>query len=351
MVASLLLFLTLFLALPVWGAEEPHIVLKDLKVEYETTPMGIDVEQPRFSWRMEALDERRGYRQSAYRLAVTDGQGRLMWDSGRVKDDGSTGVVYGGEKLEAETRYNWCLEVWTQAGETAVEVSWFETGLNVGERGEPWEGARWIGGGDEDLTLYAPYLPVFALDCRLQLEEGSREAGVVYGANDPRLMDADLNLYGLEGRRNEAHIAAESLPERICAGGYHGCPAGRLACFTERAGQPRTLRDASAADPLQPGVYPVLYGRRGNAGGRGEPESFGTGRRLHRLPGAGRCGAVRAGRSGGEVGGSDSEEFQEPGRAAGFAEMGKCGTGEGWRSAAAHGHTEGKRLAHATHGV
>ena len=206
MVASLLLFLTLFLALPVWGAEEPHIVLKDLKVEYETTPMGIDVEQPRFSWRMEALDERRGYRQSAYRLAVTDGQGRLMWDSGRVKDDGSTGVVYGGERLEAETRYNWRLEVWTQAGETAVEVSWFETGLNVGERGEPWEGARWIGGGDEDLTLYAPYLPVFALDCRLQLEEGSREAGVVYGANDPRLMDADLNLYGLEGRRNEAHI-------------------------------------------------------------------------------------------------------------------------------------------------
>ena len=49
-------------------------VLKNLQVEYQTNPLGIDVSQPRFNWQMES--DRYGACGQAYRLWVADNLSR-----------------------------------------------------------------------------------------------------------------------------------------------------------------------------------------------------------------------------------------------------------------------------------
>ncbi|MGE4587932.1 MAG: family 78 glycoside hydrolase catalytic domain, partial [Mangrovibacterium sp.] len=74
-----------------------------------------------------------------------------------------------------------------------------------------WDGATWIGGGDDDLVLYSSYLPVFKLRYKLRLDEASlsTKAGFVFGANDPRLMDKNKNIYGIEKTKNRSYIKLE----------------------------------------------------------------------------------------------------------------------------------------------
>ena len=59
-----------------------------------------------------------------------------------------------------------------------------------------WNGAKWIGGSDDDLVLYSHYLPVFKINVSLQLDKqsGSTKAGFIYGANDARFMDKNKNM-------------------------------------------------------------------------------------------------------------------------------------------------------------
>ena len=54
------------------------------RVEYNTNPEGLDVERPRFSWRLEG--EGRNRKQTAYQLQVGGPDGQV-WDSGKVTSD------------------------------------------------------------------------------------------------------------------------------------------------------------------------------------------------------------------------------------------------------------------------
>ena len=51
-------------------------VLKNLQVEYQTNPLGIDVSQPRFNWQMES--DRYGACGQAYRLWVADSRSNWL---------------------------------------------------------------------------------------------------------------------------------------------------------------------------------------------------------------------------------------------------------------------------------
>ncbi|HJD74722.1 MAG TPA: glycoside hydrolase family 78 protein [Bacteroides reticulotermitis] len=186
--------------------------LNNLQVEYATRPLGIDVEKPRFSWQMEGLSTVRGLTQAAYQLVVTDEQGNLMWDSQKVTADESLHIEYGGLPLKATTRYVWTVRVWDRKKKEASASSWFETGLMSSDRAyQGWSGAQWIGGGDDDLGLYAHYLPVFKLNFSLQLDQASQSvrAGLIYGANDERLMGRYRNLYKLENGKDESYLKVE----------------------------------------------------------------------------------------------------------------------------------------------
>jgi alpha-L-rhamnosidase len=69
--------------------------------------------------------------------------------------------------------------------------------------------ARWIGGSDADLPLYAQYLSVFKIDFTLKLHEKSTRAGFVYGANDARLMNKYKNVQRVENGRDSSYILVE----------------------------------------------------------------------------------------------------------------------------------------------
>ncbi len=182
--------------------------LTELEVEYSKTPLGIDVEKPRFGWQMRAPESERGYSQTAYQIVVTDPGGAVVWDTGRVASGVSLAIPYAGGSLQPTTRYAWTVTAWDQAGDTASGSSWFETGLMSLDR-SAWNGATWIGGGDDDLVLYSQYLSIFDLEYTVRIEEGSSQASFVYGANDRRLMDRNKNTYQLENRRNQSYIKLE----------------------------------------------------------------------------------------------------------------------------------------------
>ena len=118
-----------------------------LRVEYLTNPIGIDVVQPRLSWRIAST--RRNTMQAAYQVQVTTSEAsltrgaNLLWDSGKMTSDASVFVDYVGPPAVPETRYYWRVRVWDTDGRASPwsPVAFWETGLL--QPGD-WT-ARWIG--------------------------------------------------------------------------------------------------------------------------------------------------------------------------------------------------------------
>ena len=184
----------------------------NLMVEYVKNPLGMDESAPRFSWQMENLSKERGYRQTAYQLAVSDESGKEVWNSGKIQNDRSLNIVYEGVPLKPTTRYRWKVNVWDQKDEISTALSWFETGLmNPDPDLSAWNGAKWIGGGDDDLVIYPSYLPVFKLNYSLQFDKESKTtcAGFLYGVNDSRLLNKDMNMFNIESVKDESYIMVE----------------------------------------------------------------------------------------------------------------------------------------------
>lgn len=184
--------------------------LQKLQVNYQVTPLGTDIKIPQFSWQMKAMDNQRGYQQKAYQIVVTDEKNAIVWNSSKILSDISNGIEYAGENLKPTTRYQWKLSVWDKQGNLSAANSWFETGMLTGNL-EGWSGAKWIGGSAEDMVLYSHYLSVFKIQYQIQLDKASNstKASFVFGANDPRLLNKNLNLMGVENKINESYIALE----------------------------------------------------------------------------------------------------------------------------------------------
>ena len=105
--------------------------LDDPLIEKKTSPLGIDVDRPRFSWTVES--NRRGVEQESYRVRVsTRGpRPREVWDSGVVPSRESANVEYEGPPLRAATDYTWRVDVATTHG-ASTTTSDFRTGLYDG---------------------------------------------------------------------------------------------------------------------------------------------------------------------------------------------------------------------------
>jgi alpha-L-rhamnosidase len=181
-----------------------------LQVEYRSNPLGIDVATPHFSWQMMADGHARGVSQTAYRILVQDSSGHTAWDTGEIHDTHSLDIPYGGTPLAASTRYNWQVTVWDEHSQASSGEAWFETGLmNPDPHLTAWEGATWIGGSDRERVLYAPYFPLFNLQAAITIAPGSTRAGLVFAANDPRLMDKNKNLFGVQVKKDQSYFAVE----------------------------------------------------------------------------------------------------------------------------------------------
>jgi len=124
----------------------------DLLVEYDPSPVALDIPKPRFTWIKDM--EGRGRRQTAYQILVAssreivDADKGDMWNPGLLVSDQSSQVTYGGLPLESNREYFWKVRIRDEAGKMHPysETGTFNTGLFSEE---DWT-ADWIGRGDAD---------------------------------------------------------------------------------------------------------------------------------------------------------------------------------------------------------
>ncbi|HMG93549.1 MAG TPA: alpha-L-rhamnosidase N-terminal domain-containing protein, partial [Chryseolinea sp.] len=182
--------------------------VQGLMTEASVTPLGTDEKKPAFSWQMKATG--RGYQQTAYQILVTDAGGAIAWDSKKINSASSLNIPYAGNPLRPTTRYTWKVTAWDQTGASASASSSFETGLMNADPGlTAWDGATWIGGGNEDLVFYSHYMSIYKLNYTVAINEGSTKASFVIAANDSRLMSKNKNTYQLENKKDESYVKLE----------------------------------------------------------------------------------------------------------------------------------------------
>ncbi|MEE1493020.1 MAG: hypothetical protein UGF45_13705 [Massilioclostridium sp.] len=190
-------------------AVEETMSIVNLKTDGLLDPLGIDTTEPVFSWQMDS--DLVGAKQAAYQVVVKDDAGKVVWDSGQVKQSESIGIRYEGEELKAATRYTWTVAVTDNSGDTVTsEPATFETGLMSTAQ---WD-ADWIGG---ELTMYARTMQFFDFTAELQIPEGSEKASVVLFADEFRLKNSVFNTRRLENdvnyMRYEVDLTDESSPK------------------------------------------------------------------------------------------------------------------------------------------
>jgi alpha-L-rhamnosidase len=108
------------------------LTVDNLRCEYKTDPIGLDVAQPRLSWTLApVIASQRGLTQDAYQILVASssaaldaGQGDL-WDSGKVASSQSVHVPYAGKELVSAQGCFWKVRVWDQDGQ---ESPWSAVG-------------------------------------------------------------------------------------------------------------------------------------------------------------------------------------------------------------------------------
>ena len=154
--------LTLSFAASLFGAPalfaSGALKVANLRCEYTTNPLGIDVPQPHLSWKLES--DTMGQKQTAYRVLVAssaetleEGRGDL-WDTGRVPSGQSMHLPYAGAPLRSNMECHWKVRVWDKDGwpsAWSVPARWTMGLLDPAD----WK-AQWI---SAPVTPVAPLAP------------------------------------------------------------------------------------------------------------------------------------------------------------------------------------------------
>jgi alpha-L-rhamnosidase len=121
------------------GCRQESIRIDNLRCEYLTNPLGIDVSSPRFSWEIAAAE--RDVYQQAYRIVVSDTQDDVCWDSGWTESNRTVGLSYEGVPLAGNHTYFWHVYARINGREVRSKQAFFHTGLL---HRSDWS-AQWIG--------------------------------------------------------------------------------------------------------------------------------------------------------------------------------------------------------------
>ena len=125
----------------------------DLRCENLESPLGVDSEKPRLSWRL--VSPERGATQAACEILAASSAERLarntadLWISGRINSPETLNIPYNGRPLATSQQVFWKVRVWS-ADPDAPPSPWsatatFTTGILDTPLGPGWQpGAQWI---------------------------------------------------------------------------------------------------------------------------------------------------------------------------------------------------------------
>lgn len=145
------------------------ILATQLKIEYLTNPLGLDVAHPRFSWVLQTSKKvHSGEFQTAYRILVATDSSLLIegkadiWDSKWVSSTHMSQIEYKGRDLVSDRKYYWKIAIKTNQNSQLKwsSIAHWTTGLL---KDNLWK-AKWIGGAEvfdpkqEDCNLWDPWL-------------------------------------------------------------------------------------------------------------------------------------------------------------------------------------------------
>nr|WP_263327663.1 alpha-L-rhamnosidase [Neobacillus sp. Marseille-Q6967] len=178
-----------------------ELYVSTLTCEYQTNPLGIDIQKPRVSWKIES--NQRGTRQVAYRYQVSLSEDKFdhpLWDTGYTRSEQSLHIVYNGPELTSKTRYYYRVKIWDNFGRESnwSSVSWWETALF--EKSE-WK-AKWITPDPQELDSDSQ--PAFMLRKEFELRDDIESA---------RIYATGAGLY-------ELHINGERVGDELLAPGW-----------------------------------------------------------------------------------------------------------------------------------
>ena len=115
------------------------VEITNLRVENLTEPLGIDTNEPRFSWQI--TSDKKDVKQTAYQIIVSGDKGEV-WNTGKVSSDEQLWIRYQGEPLKSGTFCTWKVKVFTNKGET----EWTDGGrFSIGLLNESKWSGYWIG--------------------------------------------------------------------------------------------------------------------------------------------------------------------------------------------------------------
>jgi len=128
-------------------SQTAQIQAQDLRCEYRTDPLGIDVVRPRLSWIV--TSDQRDQKQTAWHILAATSRDLLepgkadLWDSGNVDSDNTIAVVYDGKPLQSNMQCFWKVRVWDRQGAASQwsEPAFWTMGLLDSK---DWK-ATWIG--------------------------------------------------------------------------------------------------------------------------------------------------------------------------------------------------------------
>jgi len=208
------------------ASQSCSVTVTDLRCEYLKDPLGIDVSQPRLSWKLAAADpQARGQKQTAFQILVAGTKDLLdkdqadLWDSGMASLDQSVHVVYTGRPLGPGTECFWKVRV---KDENGVLSAWSQPArwtMGLLEKSD-WLG-KWIGtdelftrgrGSSPDNKVPDPWLRK-TFDLKAKPERGTvYVASVGYHelyVNGKRIGDAVLSPAATNHRKRARYVTYE----------------------------------------------------------------------------------------------------------------------------------------------
>ena len=174
----------LAIANPALAAGRPNgLRVSGLLTENIDGPLGVQIGNVRFSWRLESA--LRGTMQRAYQIQVASSAANLeagnfdLWDSGKIASDRSFDVSYEGKPLASRQRAHWRVKTWDNHSRAATSApAFWEMGLlspadwtgkwiaaeNADMRADRETGLTWVGAPKPDGNQTRQFRFPFTLD-------------------------------------------------------------------------------------------------------------------------------------------------------------------------------------------